>query len=150
MCMDERYRDSQPASQPDRQRDREIETETETDKESQSKRVLRVLGVVILTQAFPFSVPILPSTVPQIPRLCSVLVPMSDSHWPRPPRLIAPASGPHQDDSTQIPFNPRHFSASQASSDDSSTALRKHKTTACETCKQKKLKVWFPPLFSHV
>lgn len=90
------------------------------------------------------------SKVSTTPRL--YLSSMSDPNTPRPPpRPIAPNSGAAGGDSHQIPPMSRHFSNSQASLDDSSThpmPARKHKTTACDTCKLKKLKVWFSRFLS--
>lgn len=66
---------------------------------------------------------------------------MSDSHRPRLPRPIAPAPGHSRDESPHLASSSRPAPPRRTSSDDNSLPARKHKTTACETCKQKKLKV---------
>ncbi|BCR85993.1 Zn(II)2Cys6 transcription factor [Aspergillus chevalieri] len=64
---------------------------------------------------------------------------MSDPLWPWPPRPIAPAPKGGRDE-TQTASLSGHPPTGQGSSDETPLPLRKHKTTACETCKQKKLK----------
>lgn len=66
---------------------------------------------------------------------------MSDLHRPRPPRAIAPAPGDSRDESSHLASSSRPAPPRRTSSDDNPLPARKHKTTACETCKQKKLKV---------
>lgn len=72
---------------------------------------------------------------------------MSDSHWPRPRRPIAPASGPSRDDSLQMPSNSTHFPTSQASSDDSSGAFANTKQRPARRANRKSSKYGFYFLF---